>query len=192
MNISRNTLQNKEILISVYDDATLVVLMLIGIMSDSHDNLSRTREAVSRFNTENVELVLHAGDIISPFMIGVLKDLNAKMVGVFGNNDGDRVLLEKKCAEHPHLSLKGTFTRLTVGKISVGLLHGSDLELLNTLMSSEGFDLLVYGHTHQADIRTNGKMLIVNPGEVYGYLTGKSTIAIVNTENRRAEIISLP
>jgi predicted phosphodiesterase len=35
-------------------------------------------------------------------------------------------------------------------------------------------------------------MLAVNPGEVCGYLTGKSTIAIVDTASRHARIIPLP
>jgi predicted phosphodiesterase len=31
----------------------------------------------------------------------------------------------------------------------------------------------------------------VNPGEVCGYLTGKSTIALLDTDRREAEIIEL-
>ena len=75
--------------------------MLIGILSDTHDNVPKTRAAVKRLNTEGVACVLHAGDFIAPFIIDTLKDLAAPMTGVFGNNDGDRILLEKKCAAYP-------------------------------------------------------------------------------------------
>jgi predicted phosphodiesterase len=33
--------------------------------------------------------------------------------------------------------------------------------------------------------------LIVNPGEVYGHLTGRSTVAIIDTVKRSAEIVEL-
>ena len=75
--------------------------MLVGILSDTHDNVPKTRAAVKRLNTEGVACVLHAGDFIAPFIIDTLKDLAAPMTGVFGNNDGDRILLEKKCAAYP-------------------------------------------------------------------------------------------
>lgn len=79
----------------------------IGILSDTHDNIPRIKDAVTRLNKEGVDLVLHAGDYIAPFVMGTLKDLNAEMIGVFGNNDGDRDLLVKKCADFPHLSIPG-------------------------------------------------------------------------------------
>jgi putative phosphoesterase len=166
--------------------------MLIGIMADTHDNLPATKDAVGRLNREGVELVLHAGDIIAPFVIGTLKDLSAPMVGVFGNNDGDKELLQKKCAEHPHLSLRGTFARLTEGDLSLALIHGSDRELLDVLVFSGSFDLVVSGHTHMAEVRTQGRTLSVNPGEVCGYLSGTGTVALFDTERRHAEILQLP
>lgn len=174
------------------NDAPLVVFLLIGIMSDTHDNLPKTKEAVARLNDEGVELVLHAGDFIAPFVIGVLKNLNAEMVGVFGNNDGDRDMLLKKCAEHPHLSIRETFSRIHAGGMTIGLLHGSNLDLLDTLLSSGAFDLVVYGHTHQASVHMQGTTLAVNPGEVCGYLSGTSTIALADTRTGHAEILTLP
>jgi putative phosphoesterase len=165
--------------------------MHIGILSDTHDHIPRTRDAVARLNDEGVELVLHAGDFIAPFMIGTLKDLDAGMVGVFGNNDGDRELLARKCAEHPHLSIRGTFARLEAGGMKIALLHGSDRELLMTLIESGVFDLVVTGHTHLAETSETGKTLIVNPGEVCGYLTGRSTVALVDTGTRRGEILEV-
>ena len=166
--------------------------MLIGIMADTHDNLQKTREAVARLNGEGVEFVLHAGDFIAPFVIDVLKDLDARMVGVFGNNDGDREMLLKKCAEHPHLSIHGTFYRIDAGGLAIGLVHGSDRDLLDTLISGGAFDLVVSGHTHRADVRMQGRTLAVNPGEVCGYLSGTSTIALADTRTGHAEILTLP
>ena len=43
--------------------------MLIGIISDTHDDTTAIRKAVDYFNAEKVSHVLHAGDITSPFYI---------------------------------------------------------------------------------------------------------------------------
>jgi uncharacterized protein len=42
---------------------------LIGLISDSHDNLNAIRKAVEFFNRKEVKAVLHAGDLVSPFTI---------------------------------------------------------------------------------------------------------------------------
>ena len=73
----------------------------------------------------------------------------------------------------------------------MGLLHGNDRELLDTLAVCGSLDLLVYGHTHRPEVRREGSLLIVNPGEVYGHLTGRSTVAIVDTVERSAGIVEL-
>ncbi|MCJ7470999.1 YfcE family phosphodiesterase, partial [Candidatus Bathyarchaeota archaeon] len=62
--------------------------MLIGLISDTHDCLPLVDKAVKRLNDENVDIVLHAGDYVSPFVIPKFKDLRMKLIGVFGNNDG--------------------------------------------------------------------------------------------------------
>jgi len=69
--------------------------MKIGIISDTHDNLLQIKKAVDIFNQEKVDLVLHAGDFVSPFTALEFKNLNCSLKGVFGNNDGDKILLRK-------------------------------------------------------------------------------------------------
>jgi len=165
--------------------------MLIGVMSDTHDAMAQTRKAVELFNRENVELVLHAGDLVSPFMIDTLKELRAPLTGVFGNNDGDHALLAKRLAAFPRLKIAGSFARIDAGGMKIALLHGNDPDLLATLAKCSSLDLLVYGHTHHPEVRKEGSLLVVNPGETYGHLTGRSTVALVDTVKRSAEIVDL-
>ena len=180
-----------EIIIRLPDEGIVVDGMLIGVMSDTHDDIVQTKKAVSRFNREGVEQVLHAGDFVSPFMIDTLKELAAPLTGVFGNNDGDRRLLGMKSAGLLSMKIEGTFARIDAGGMRIALLHGNDRELLETLAACGSLDLLVYGHTHRPEVRKEGSLLIVNPGEVYGHLTGRSTVALVDTVKRSAEIVEI-
>ncbi|MEM4703452.1 MAG: metallophosphoesterase [Candidatus Bathyarchaeia archaeon] len=165
--------------------------MLVGVMSDTHDNLPMVDKAVEKFNSLSVELVLHAGDYVAPFVVPRFMKLKARLVGVFGNNDGEREFLKKKFSENPKLEIRGEFANLTVNGLRMVLLHGSNSELLEALVDSGFFDVVVYGHSHNAEVYRKGKTLVVNPGEVCGYLTGKSTIAVLDTAKREASIVEL-
>jgi putative phosphoesterase len=165
--------------------------MLIGIMSDTHDNLPLVEKAVQKLNVEKVALVLHAGDYTSPFTIPKFKALNMKLIGVFGNNDGDHEFLKKRFSECPNCEIRERFAEVNVEGFKIALLHGDETELLNALINCGGFDAVVHGHSHANVTRKNGKTLIVNPGEVCAYLTGKATIALLDTSKREAKIVEL-
>jgi len=165
--------------------------MLIGLMSDTHDNLPAIEKAVRRLNEERVELVLHAGDYVAPFVIPKFKALNMRLIGVFGNNDGDHAFLRKRFSETANCEIRGRFAEIDANGFKIALLHGDETDLLNALVSRECFDAVVYGHAHVIVARKNGGMLVVSPGEVCGYLTGKSTIALLDTVKREARIIEL-
>jgi len=148
-------------------------------------------KAVNKLNEMNVGLVLHAGDYVAPFVIPKFKKLKAKLIGVFGNNDGDHELLKKRFNEYEDLEVRGNFAEIIVGGLKIALLHGDEEELLEALIHSQSFDIVVHGHNHKAEVYQKSKTLIVNPGEVCGYLIGKSTIALLDTDERKAEIIEL-
>lgn len=164
--------------------------LIVGLIADTHDRLKMVDKAIETLNEQEVKLVLHAGDYVAPFVIPRFKELNAKLVGVFGNNDGDRELLKKKFSELD-LEIHGGFAELNVDGLKIALLHGHEEELLNALINSEGFDVVVHGHTHKAEVYRKGKTLIVNPGEACGYLSGKPTIALLDTDERDVRIIEL-
>ena len=164
--------------------------MIVGLIADTHDCLPMIDKAVERLNRENVDLVLHAGDYIAGFSVQHLKPLKARLIGIFGNNDGDHELIQKKFKELG-AELRGRFAEVVVDGLRIAMLHGQEEELLNSLISAGGHDLIVHGHTHEAKTHQKGKTLIVNPGEVCGYVSGKSTIATLNTKTREVKIIQL-
>jgi putative phosphoesterase len=165
--------------------------MLIGLISDTHDNLPMVEKAVKRLNEEKVELVLHAGDYVAPFVIPKFTALNCRLIGVFGNNDGDHELLRKRFSETSNCEVRGRFAEVDVDGFKIALLHGDETELLNALINHGVFDAVVHGHSHAQVSRNNGKTLVVNPGEVCGYLTGKPSIGLLDTVKREAKIIQI-
>ena len=161
--------------------------MKIGIISDTHDNLPQIKKAVEIFNREKVELVLHAGDFVSPFTFLEFKNINCPLKGVFGNNDGDKLYLQEKFKVIGELYPAPYIVK--INNKNVIMLHKE--KLIDALAESQKYDVIIYGHTHRTDLRKIGKTLIINPGECGGWLTGKSTIALLDLETLEAKIIDL-
>jgi len=161
----------------------------VGILSDSHDHLTNLRKAVEAFNDEGVTQVLHAGDFIAPFVANELQKLRCPLLGVFGNNDGERLGLQARFKGFgAEVKVQPAFVELDRKRFV--LIH--EHELVEALARSGEFDVVVYGHTHQVDIRlTENGCLIVNPGETCGWLTGKATVVVLDTERMEARLLEL-
>ncbi|MBM4079867.1 MAG: YfcE family phosphodiesterase, partial [Planctomycetes bacterium] len=71
--------------------------MKLGILSDSHDNLPFIAKALALFEREGVDCLVHAGDYVAPFAMRALLKFKGRVLGVFGNNDGEKVGLKKLC-----------------------------------------------------------------------------------------------
>jgi len=164
--------------------------MIVGIIADTHDHLPLLDKAVKQLNEEKVELVLHAGDYIAPFVAPHFKSLKADLIGVFGNNDGDRDLLRKRFTELG-AEIRGRFAEVIIEGLRIAVLHGDEEELLRSLINAESHDVIVHGHTHEAKTYRKGETLVINPGEVCGYLTEKPTIAIFNTQTLDVKTVLL-
>lgn len=156
----------------------------VGLISDTHDHLPSIQRAVQLFNERSVDVVFHAGDIISPFTARAFRELQAPLIGIFGNNDGDRIHLQEFFAHigelysDPYLG--------DIGGASLAVTHVP--EMVPSLAATH--DVVVYGHTHESDVYSSGA-LVVNPGECCGYLSGTQTVALLSLPDRQAEVVEL-
>jgi len=160
-------------------------MALLGIISDTHDNRPLIGKAVEIFNSRGVGLVVHAGDFIAPFVARDFRALKCPLVGAFGNNDGERKGLLRAFEGIGEIH-QGPHTFAHEGR-RIAVMHEPDR--LEEFLKPE-YDLVVYGHTHKAEVR-EGRPLVVNPGEVGGWLYGRSTVVILDLDDMRAEVIEL-
>ncbi|MBN1802374.1 MAG: metallophosphoesterase [Candidatus Lokiarchaeota archaeon] len=170
--------------------------MKIAIISDTHDHKDNIIKAVSIMNEKKVEALIHCGDIVSPFVKRWFDDLNQtaknNFFGVFGNNDGEKIHLKRVLGQICQFAENGLEHVLELGGKKIFVSHYPKPETIKALADSSNFDMILTGHTHELinDQKPNG-VLVLNPGEVCGYLTGKATFAIVDTLEMKVEIINL-
>lgn len=143
--------------------------MLIGVISDTHGLLRP--EAVAAL--KGVELILHAGDIEDPYTLEELERI-APVKAVRGNCDGGPL------AHLPHslaLELEG---------VNVYMLHIVDELDFNP--ETAGFQVVIFGHSHQPRVQETRGVLYLNPGSA-GPRRFKlpTSVALLRLENGRAE-----
>ena len=71
------------------------------------------------------------------------------------------------------------------------LIHKLEDWLLEVLDSSGRYLAIVHGHTHVPEIKELGGTKVVNPGEACGYVSGKETVALLDTEREEVWIKTL-
>lgn len=160
--------------------------MLIGIMSDSHEQLGQIEKAIKVFNNRGVEHIYHAGDIISPITYPFFKKSSCKIDFVFGNNDGEKEFLIKKFEGFG--VFHNRFYEFEIKNKKFIMLHEPDL--IEKLLKSNEYDCIIYGHTHVIDIQ-EGNTLVINPGEAGGILKNRSTIVILDIDSMKPEVIDI-
>ncbi len=170
--------------------------MKIAVISDTHDHMNNIIEAVSIINERNVNAVIHCGDYVAPFVKKWFDKLNdpikKRFFGVFGNNDGEHLFLKQYLGQICQLAQNGHELILELGGKRIFVSHMPKQKTIEALANSGKFDIILSGHTHVLKNKKyeNG-VLVVNPGELCGYLTGKSTFAIIDTEKMESEIIEV-
>jgi putative phosphoesterase len=160
---------------------------MIGVMSDSHDNVDAIKKAVSFFNEAQCELILHAGDFIAPFAARELGHLSCPVKAVFGNCDGEKAGLKKVFASLGEIQEEPFVFAYADRAILLTHTHFANKKHIR----SGKYAAIVSGHTHKPDIRKNNGILVVNPGETGGWLTGKNTVALLDPVSLEAEIVYL-
>jgi uncharacterized protein len=145
--------------------------MIIGVISDTHDDIINVKQAIKIFNEYKVNYVIHAGDYIYPGVVLEFKNLNknVKFVGVLGNNDGERIGLVTSFSSVGG-DLMGDFGELNLDNELFGIYHGTNELLKKSLINANYYDVLILGHTHKKDDRKINKTQILNPGSAHRYL----------------------
>ncbi len=149
--------------------------MKIGVISDSHNEVTPTRQALGNLDRLGVKLTIHCGDVgleVVPLLKG------RKIHFVHGNmDDPDRL---REALVEPEHTLHDRLGTLKVNGTRVAFLHGHDVKLLHQTINSGDWDLVCYGHTHAFSSSREGRTLVLNPG------------ALGRTQNPSMAVVELP
>jgi len=159
--------------------------MKIGVISDTHDRLPTFERALAMFRRLQVAAIFHAGDYVAPFAARLMAPdaLSIPTYCIYGNNDGERD------------GLKQVLPNLVDGPLKVKL-HGKTIAMHHYIdwfkpADIQDAELIISGHDHTVSIQEKDGKLLLNPGECCGWLTGQCTVAVVDLDTMKAEIIEI-
>lgn len=161
--------------------------MIIGVVSDTHNNYKNINKIVSIFNNLSVEMVVHTGDITNIRALDHFKHLNCRLVGVFGNNDRFEKGLEETALQN-NFDFKQPPSLISRNNRNIAIFHEPD-SIDEFLVDNKDVDIVLHGHTHRYRKEILNQTLVFNPGESAGMVEGKNSIGLVDLKNLNIERI---
>lgn len=160
--------------------------MKIAIVSDTHGNVANFKKMVDWINKNNIQIILHCGDIGDPKSLKEsLEKFEGKFYGVLGNMDRDYKILISEYNKILKCEVKEyTFETEIDGK-KVAVNHFP--EEGKKMAESGKFDLVFYGHTHKPWLEKIKNCKLINPGELAGQ-SYKPTFAVYDTETEELDL----
>ena len=157
--------------------------MLLGIVSDTHDDLDAVEAAVTCFEREGVDAVVHCGDFVSPFSATPF-DAGFDFYAVRGNNDGEWNLQSIVEGFGTYLGEAGA---LSLGGREIAVYHGTSDVLVDGLVDAGPHDYVLHGHTHAHGVEERDGTVRINPGGLPIPLEGADDVFRIATVDLAAE-----
>ncbi len=160
--------------------------MRVGILSDTHDQVTRTKVAVAQLRDAGAEVLVHCGDITIPEVVYELNVLPSYFV--FGNCDEDLMGLSQAIAAVGGTGLERGGLIMLAGR-RLAVTHGdSDRELLR--LEAQTPDYLLSGHTHRVSDDRRGSIRLINPGALHR--ASPWTVAVLDLQTDVLSVLTIP
>jgi len=165
--------------------------MIIGIISDIHENFHNLILALQKMEEEGVEQILCLGDLMNAGVAKILAHHSVPTFLIWGNNDGEKVdIVKASYREGSKLTVSlNTYDFLEYDNRKIFISHYDDLAM--PMASSGKYDAVFYGHDHKQNATKEGTCHVVNPGELSAQKTGVASLAIYNTTDNSIRLIEL-
>jgi putative phosphoesterase len=161
--------------------------MRLGILSDTHDQLARTRRAVELLRAEGAAALVHCGDVTGAEIVTACAVLPCYFV--FGNNDYDNIPnLQRDMAEAGAVCL-GWGGEVTLAGKRVAVTHGHMHTDVRPLLAARP-DYLLSGHSHIASDRRVGPTRRINPGALHQ--ADEFSVALLDLETDELRFLAVP
>ncbi|HOB75144.1 MAG TPA: YfcE family phosphodiesterase [Phycisphaerae bacterium] len=159
--------------------------MKLGILSDSHGQVTPIRQALHVLERAGAEAIVHCGDVGG---LEVLEELAGwRAWFVWGNTDEPRPPWR---AQVQTLGLpwpEGPLELSLDGK-RVGVFHGHERGFHQAIREAR-YDYLLHGHTHQHDDYYEGRMRVINPGALHR--ASVRTVALLDLQTDELRFLEL-
>lgn len=159
--------------------------MKIGVLSDTHNNLPNLRGALDLFGKENIDTIIHCGDLTGVEIARAMQGF--RVICVFGNGDFATGEIRAALLEMNPENYAGMVFTGRIGEARIAAAHGHLPGSVEELVHSGAYDYVFHGHSHQHSDDTAGFTRLINPGALGGLHHEARQVCTVDLEAARVK-----
>lgn len=163
--------------------------MKIGVLSDTHDELSNLLAALEILRSQHIDTVIHCGDLTGLDMVSHFEGF--RTIYTHGNMDHVTGTIKKQLEKMRKDNFAGIVYRGQLDGIPVAATHSHIESKLMDLVRSQRYQWVFHGHTHQKRDEVIQGVRIVNPGALGGLRKGPRSFCIVDLTAGDVEFITV-
>jgi len=160
--------------------------MRLGIISDTHDDLQVLERALDILRAEEIDRLLHCGDLCGPAVVEALSGFDTWIAR--GNMDR-HAELEPTVREMIGAGRLANRHRLTLEGHAAVLVHGHRENELRQLIDAGEVAYVFHGHTHRRRDQRIGPTRVINPGALGGMRWQQRSFCILDLAAGEATFI---
>ncbi len=164
--------------------------MRIGVLSDTHNNISNLLRALRLFEDEQITTLVHCGDMTN---ITTARQMTGfDVIYVNGNMDNSAAAVNDTIwFMNPNSEVPGAVFSGKLGGVKIGATHGHLSGKLDKLIRSGGHAFVFTGHTHRRRDERIGKTRVINPGALGGARYEPRSVVIADLDQGDVRFIKV-
>lgn len=163
--------------------------MILGILSDTHNNLRNLEAALERMRSEGVSIIIHCGDLTGVEAAQAMQGF--RVICAFGNGDIASGEIRRVLLEMDPENTAGMIYRGRIGGARIAVTHGHIPGAVEELVRCGEFDYVFRGHSHQHKDELIRYTRLINPGALGGLHREARRFCILNLETGKAAFFVL-
>jgi uncharacterized protein len=159
----------------------------MGVLSDTHDEIHRTRNAMQVFAAKGAEAIVHCGDIYGPEIIAACSAI--PLYFAFGNRDCDLVPALREAAVKHFATCLGWGGQFKLGEKRIAVVHGHLRMDLRPLLDTKP-NYVLSGHSHIRGDWLESGVRRINPGALAE--ADEYSVALLELTTGTVQFLTLP
>lgn len=163
--------------------------MMIGVLSDTHNNLANLATALALFENEGVSTLVHCGDFTGVEVAQMMAGF--QVISVFGNGDFASGEIRETLLRHNPESYAGMEFSGRVGDARIAVTHGHIPGRIEELVHVGGYDYVFKGHSHTHKDERFGMTRLITPGALGGMQREERRVCLLDTSSGKANFVKI-
>jgi uncharacterized protein len=163
--------------------------MLIGVLSDTHNQLANLAVALALFEHEGVSTLIHCGDFTGSEV--ARKMVGFRVIGIFGNGDYESGEIREELLRQNPENYAGLVFSGRIGEARIAATHGHLPGRVEELVHAGNYDYVFKGHSHTHKDERFGFTRLINPGALGGMQREERRVCLVDLTSGKANFVKI-